>query len=194
MRLNLQNAAYRCVETVFEHGEYTVRGSIMDIFPMGSDLPYRVDLFDNEIDALRAFDPETQRSISQVEKIALLPAKEFPLTDDAIHHFQNEWYRRFQNDAKKCPIYRDISEGIAPPGVEYYLSLFFQETSTLFSYLPKDTRVFCEDVEEQIDKYWSEAETRYESLRYDIQRPILPPQDILIKKSINPILIWLKTK
>ena len=95
------------------------------LFPIGSDLPNRIDLFDDEIDSLRTFDPETQRSIDQVENIALLPAREFPLTDDAIRHFQNEWYRRFQSEARGCPLYRDVSQAIAPAGIEYYMPLFF---------------------------------------------------------------------
>ena len=146
MRRNLQNAAYRSVDTVFEHGEYAVRGAIMDIFPMGSNLPYRIDLFDNEIDSLRTFDPETQRSINHVKEIVLLPAREFPLTDDAIRHFKNEWYRRFESKARECPLYRDVSKAIAPSGVEYYLPLFFEEMATLFDYLPENTRIFSEDI------------------------------------------------
>jgi len=182
MRRKLQGAAYRSVATVFEHGEYAVRGAIMDIFPMGSRMPFRIDLFDDEIDSLRVFDPETQRSIQQVDEISLLPAREFPLDDDAIRHFQNDWYIRFQSEARECPIYRDVSSGIAPAGIEYYLALFFPEMATLFDYLPDDTRIFCDDIEAPIDEYWTEAETRYESLRYDIQRPILPPSDIILRK------------
>ena len=182
MRRKLQGAAYRSVETVFEHGEYAVRGAIMDIFPMGSNMPYRIDLFDDEIDSLRTFDPETQRSIEQVDDISLLPAREFPLTDDAIRHFKNEWYQKFHSDARDCPLYRDVAHGIAPAGVEYYLPLFFSEMATLFDYLPDSTHVFCADFEANIDQYWLEAEQRYESLRYDIQRPILAPKDIILAR------------
>ena len=182
MRRKLQEAAYLSVETVIEHGEYAVRGSIMDIFPMGSAIPYRIDLFDDEIDSLRTFDPETQRSIQQVEQIALLPAREFPLDDRTIKHFQNNWYMRFDSEGRNCPIYRDVSSGIAPAGIEYYLPLFFTEMATLFDYLPDDTRIFCADIESRIDEYWVEAEARYESLRYDRERPILPPTDLLLKK------------
>lgn len=180
MRRKLQGAAYRCVETVYEHGEYAVRGAIMDIFPMGSDLPYRIDLFDDEIDTLRTFDPENQRSIDQVENINLLPAREFPLTDTAIKHFQNQWFLKFHADARNCPIYRDVSQGISPAGIEYYLPLFFEELASLFDYLPEETLVFCDDIEAGLESYWQETNSRYENLRHDIQRPILPPRDILM--------------
>ncbi len=183
MRRQLQGAAYRSVETVFEHGEYAVRGSIMDIFPMGSNVPFRVDLFDDEVDTLRTFDPETQRSIDQVESINLLPAREFPLTDAAIKHFQNEWFLRFQSDARECPIYRDVSTGLSPAGIEYYLPLFFQELETLFDYLPRDTLVFCDEIEANLDLFRAEAENRYESLRYDILKPILAPKELLLSTS-----------
>ncbi|MGV0034662.1 MAG: transcription-repair coupling factor, partial [Candidatus Azotimanducaceae bacterium WSBS_2022_MAG_OTU7] len=126
MRRRLQGAAYRSVETVFEHGEYAVRGAIMDIFPMGSDFPYRIDLLDDEVDTLRTFDPETQRSLEQVDEISLLPAREFPLNDDAINQFKDQWFLRFQGDPRSCPVYRDVSQGLSPAGIEYYLPLFFE--------------------------------------------------------------------
>ncbi|MBL6690991.1 MAG: transcription-repair coupling factor [Pseudomonadales bacterium] len=181
MRRQLQGAAYRSVETVYDHGEYAVRGAIMDIYPMGSEFPLRIDLFDDEIDSLRSFDPETQRSLEQITEISLLPAREFPLTETAINDFQNHWFQKFQGDARECPLYRDVSQGISPPGIEYYLPLFFEELSTLFDYLPEDTLVFCHDIEDKLQKHWREAEDRYESLRYDIEKPILPPQDIILK-------------
>lgn len=180
MRRRLQGAAYRAVETVFEHGEYAVRGAIMDIFPMGSEHPYRIDLFDDEIDSLRTFDPETQRSIDQVDNISLLPAREFPLTDDAIKLFKNQWFQTFHSDARECPIYRDVSQGLSPAGIEYYLPLFFDKVDTLFDYLPPDTLIFCDDIEEKLRSHWQETKDRYENLRYDIQKPILPPEEIIL--------------
>jgi transcription-repair coupling factor (superfamily II helicase) len=180
MRRRLQGAAYRCVETVFEHGEYAVRGAIMDIFPMGSEQPYRIDLFDDEVDTLRTFDPETQRSIDQVESISLLPAREFPLTAEAINQFKNAWFLKFHGDARDCPIYRDVAQGLSPAGVEYYLPLFFEKPETLFDYLPSDTLVFCDDIEAGLDAFWKEANDRFENLRYDIQKPILPPRELLM--------------
>lgn len=180
MRRRLQGAAYRSVETVIEHGEYAVRGAIMDIFPMGSNFPYRIDLFDDEIDTLRTFDPETQRSLEQVDEISLLPAREFPLNDDAINQFKDQWFLRFQGDPRSCPVYRDVSQGLSPAGIEYYLPLFFEGMESLFDYLPDDTLVFCDDIEPKLEAYWQETEDRYENLRYDIQKPILPPRDILM--------------
>lgn len=180
MRRRLQGAAYRSVETVYEHGEYAVRGAIMDIFPMGSDFPYRIDLFDDEIDTLRTFDPETQRSVEQVDEISLLPAREFPLNSDAINQFKDQWFLRFQGDPRSCPVYRDVSQGLSPAGIEYYLPLFFEGLESLFDYLPNDTLVFCDDIEPKLEAYWQETKDRYENLRYDIQKPILPPRDILM--------------
>ena len=180
MRRRLQSAAYRSVETVYEHGEYAVRGAIMDIFPMGSDFPYRVDLFDDEIDTLRTFDPETQRSLEQVDQVSLLPAREFPLNSDAINQFKDQWFLRFQGDPRSCPVYRDVAQGLSPAGIEYYLPLFFEGLESLFDYLPENTLVFCDDIEPKLQAYWQETEDRYENLRHDIQKPILPPRDILI--------------
>ncbi len=161
MRRRLQGAAYRSVETVYEHGEYAVRGAIMDIFPMGSDFPYRIDLFDDEIDTLRTFDPETQRSVEQVDEISLLPAREFPLNSDAINQFKDQWFLRFQGDPRSCPVYRDVSQSLSPAGIEYYLPLFFEGLESLFDYLPDDTLVFCDDIEPKLAAYWQETEDRY---------------------------------
>ncbi|MGI9323416.1 MAG: transcription-repair coupling factor, partial [Pseudomonadales bacterium] len=180
MRHQLQGAAYNAVATVLEHGEYAVRGSIMDIYPMGSPLPFRIDLFDDEIETIRTFDPETQRSIVQVDGIDLLPAREFPLTEEAIKRFQDQWFLRFQGDAQDCPIYRDVSSGLSPAGIEYYLPLFFDGLGTLFDYLPDKTLVFCEDMQAQLDNFLAEADERYESLRHDVQRPILAPKELLL--------------
>ena len=180
MRRQLQGAAYRAVETVYDHGEYAVRGAIMDIYPMGSEYPLRIDLFDDEIDSLRTFDPETQRSIEQIDEISLLPAREFSLTGNAIREFQNRWFLKFPGDARECPLYRDVSQGISPAGIEYYLPLFFETLSTLFDYLPEETLVFCDNIESKLREHWREAEDRYENLRYDIRRPILPPGDIIL--------------
>ncbi|MFN3238361.1 MAG: transcription-repair coupling factor [Pseudomonadales bacterium] len=179
MRSRLTNAAYRCVDTVFEHGEFAVRGSIMDIFPMGVNHPFRLDLFDDEIESIRVFDPESQRSIEHVDSIRLLSAREFPLDDAAINEFQDRWHQRFQVDVRDCSIYQDVSSGLSPPGVEYYLPLFFDQLETLFDYLPGDILVFTTQIEEAVRETWQTAESRYESLRYDIQRPILPPGDFL---------------
>ena len=180
MRRQLESAAYRCVETVYEHGEFAVRGAIMDVFPMGSDHPFRLDLFDDEIESLRTFDPETQLSVNKVNSVRLLPAREYPLTTAAINRFQDAWHLKFHSDARRCPIYQDISQGLSPPGVEYYLPLFFESSATLFDYLPERALVISEDIDATLRHHWREAESRFESLRYDIEKPILPPEDILL--------------
>ena len=181
MRRKLASSAYRCVDTVYEHGEFAVRGSIMDIFPMGSSLPYRLDLFDDEIETLRTFDPESQISIQQVKSINLLPAREFPLTDSAMELFKDQWAQRFNINPRHCPFYQDVIRGLSPAGIEYYLPLFFDELESLFDYLPEDTLVFTEgNIEATLNQYWQAAADRYENLAYNIQRPILPPGSILL--------------
>ena len=179
MRGRLQANAYRCVEMVSEHGDFAVRGSIMDIFPMGSNLPYRIDLFDNEIESLRTFDPESQISIDRVEEVRLLPAREFPLSDEAINRFQDSWHQCFESDPRKCPLYQDVSQGLSPAGIEYYLPLFYDQLESMFDYLPQELLIFTGDIEATLRQYWETACNRYENLRYDIQKPILPPNEIL---------------
>lgn len=180
MRRNLEASAYRCVETVMEHGEFAVRGSIMDVFPMGSELPYRLDLFDNEIESLRTFDPETQMSVETVDNIRLLPAREFPLTDAAINRFKDNWHQHFQSDPRNCPVYQDVSQGLSPAGIEYYQPLFFEAMDTLFDYLPETALVFVARIDDTLRRFWQDATQRYESLRFDVQRPILAPDELLL--------------
>ena len=181
MRLRLEAAGYRCVETVYEHGEFAVRGALIDLFPMGSDLPYRIDLFDDEIETLRTFDPETQRSIDKVESVRLLPAREFPLQKEAVTGFRARFRERFDVDFRRCPIYQDLSSGITPAGIEYYLPLFFDETATLFDYLPERTQVFSlPGIEQAAEQFWSDVRNRYEDRRYDPERPLLPPTELFL--------------
>ncbi|WP_445940807.1 transcription-repair coupling factor [Pseudomonas sp.] len=181
MRSNLEAAGYRCVDTVYEHGEFAVRGALIDLFPMGSSLPYRIDLFDDEIETLRTFDPESQRSIDKAESIKLLPAREFPLEKKAVTDFRGRFRERFDVDFRRCPIYQDLSTGITPAGIEYYLPLFFEETATLFDYLPTDTQVFSlPGIEKAAEQFWVDARSRYEDRRVDPERPLLPPADIFL--------------
>ncbi len=181
MRGNLEAAGYRCVDTVYEHGEFAVRGALIDLFPMGSKLPYRIDLFDDEIETLRTFDPENQRSIDKVESIKLLPAREFPLEKKAVTDFRGRFRERFDVDFRRCPIYQDLTTGITPAGIEYYLPLFFEETATLFDYLPADTQVFSlPGIEKAAEQFWVDARGRYEERRVDPERPLLPPADIFL--------------
>ena len=177
----LEAAGYRRVETVLEHGEYAVRGALMDLFPMGSAEPYRIDLFDDEIETLRTFDPESQRSLEKVESIRLLPAREFPLDAAAIRAFKDRWHQAFAGDPHACPLYQDISRGNAAPGIEYYLPLFFDALSALTSYLPEDTvALLSGDPAAGARTFRDEVEERYENLRYDRERPLLPPEALFL--------------
>ncbi|MCQ4317546.1 transcription-repair coupling factor [Stutzerimonas zhaodongensis] len=181
MRTRLEAAGYRCVDTVYEHGEFAVRGALIDLFPMGSALPYRIDLFDDEIETLRTFDPENQRSIDKVESIRLLPAREFPLKKESVTGFRARFRERFDVDFRRCPVYQDLSTGITPAGIEYYLPLFFDETSTLFDYLPEDTQVFSlPGIEQAAEHFWKDVRNRYEERRVDPERPLLPPAELFM--------------
>ncbi|AOY87260.1 transcription-repair coupling factor [Marinobacter salinus] len=182
-RMQLESAGYRHSENVYEHGEYAVRGAILDIFPMGSNLPYRIDLFDNEIETLRTFDPETQRSIDRIERIELLPAYEFPWHKEARSGFRSRWFEQFPNADKDIPIYQDVTHSITPPGIEYYLPLFFDETATLFDYLPGATHVFtAAGLNDAVSLFDTETRTRYEDRRHDRLRPILPPTRLFLQQ------------
>lgn len=181
MRLRLEAAGYRCVDTVYEHGEFAVRGALIDLFPMGSTLPYRIDLFDDEIETLRTFDPENQRSIEKVDSVRLLPAREFPVKKESVTGFRARFRERFDVDFRRCPIYQDLSTGITPAGIEYYLPLFFDETSTLFDYLPEDTQVFSlPGIEQAAEQFWKDVRNRFEERRVDPERPLLPPTDLFV--------------
>ncbi|WP_346839898.1 transcription-repair coupling factor [Microbulbifer sp. SAOS-129_SWC] len=178
----LEQAGYHCVDTVYEHGEFAVRGALMDIFPMGSPLPYRIDLFDDEIESLRTFDPETQRTVDKVARIELLPAREFPLHKAAQAEFLQNWHEQFDSDPSLVPLYQDINAGIAPAGIEYYLPLFFRgHCASLFDYLPDRSIAFLHgDIQPALENFWREVGNRYESRRGDLTRPLLPPRQILL--------------
>ena len=168
---------YRAVETVFEHGEFAVRGALLDVFPMGSDAPYRIDLLDDEVETLRTFDPETQRTVDRVEQIKLMPAREFPIGGDATHRFQMAWFENFDGDADLCPAFTEISAGRVPGGAEYYLPLFFERCGTVFDYLPANAALMMlGDHHSAAQRYWSEITGRFEEYGIDSRRPLLPPQ------------------
>ena len=177
-RSDLQNNGYRVVSQVSEHGELAIRGSLLDIYPMGSEHPYRIDLFGDEIDSIRVFDPETQRSLNKVECIRVLPAREVAMTDDYVARFRKNWRSRFEGNPNNSPVYRDVSDGNAPAGIEYYLPLFYEETYSLFDYLHEHTLVIeDEEVKTVADNFWTDVEERYEQRRHDLERPILSPRD-----------------
>jgi transcription-repair coupling factor (superfamily II helicase) len=181
-RRHLEEAGYRYVETVAERGEFAIRGSLVDVFPMGSPSPYRIDLFDDVVESLRTFDPDTQRTVEQMHAVEILPAKEFPLTADAITRFRNRWHTTFDVDVRRCPIYQDVSQGMAPSGIEYYLPLFFESLATVFDYLPDDClAVIPEATNDAIAAFRTDLQSRYESLRHDIERPILDPDALYLR-------------
>lgn len=182
MRMLLDQAGYRYVSEVRERGEFTVRGSLVDLFPMGSALPYRIDLFDEEVDSIRTFDPETQRTLDRIERIELLPAHEFPTTEEAITRFRQAYRAAFEGDPNRSLIYREVSAGNLPNGIEYYLPLFFEQTATLFDYLPAGTLALrLGDLSQAGAAMWQQIETRYEQRRYDIERPLLPPERLFLR-------------
>ena len=176
MRERLERAGYRRVAEVMEHGEFAVRGAIMDLYAMGSERPVRIDLFDDEIDSLRLFDPETQRSEDRIERLELLPAREFPTGEEGIRRFRQGFRAEFEGDPNASVVYREVSEGRMPNGIEYYLPLFFEETATLFDYLPAGVVAFrVGDVDDQLDDDWAQINHRYEQRRHDRERPLLAP-------------------
>jgi transcription-repair coupling factor (superfamily II helicase) len=178
----LIDAGYYSVSQVMSPGEYAVRGGIIDVFPSGTKQPFRIDLFDTEIENIKLFDPETQRSTDSVDQIRLLPAKEFPLDQAGIDCFRSQFRKTFEGDPQSTVIYPEVSKGIAPAGSEYYLPLFFNETATLFDYLPENTIFVFEDgAYEKLEEFYTDAKERYENLRHDIQWPILSPESLFIQ-------------
>jgi len=178
-RGRLAAAGYAQVGQVMSHGEFAIRGSIVDLFPMGSNRPYRLDLFDDEIESIRVFDPDTQRSEDNLERVRMLPAREFPTTPEAVKGFRQRWRARFEGDPMRCPVYRFVSEGVAPAGIEYWLPLFFPSTSTLFGHLPRHTTVVdTADTPTAAAAIWEDIGQRYEERRHDIERPLLPPTEL----------------
>ncbi|MEM0955488.1 MAG: transcription-repair coupling factor [Pseudomonadota bacterium] len=180
-RNNLLRTGYRSVDTVYEHGEFAQRGALLDVFPMGAKVPFRIDLLDDEVETLRTFDPETQRTVQKVNAIKLLPAREFALNREAIHRFQQNWYAAFEVDHDACPMYTEISAGRAPGGCEYYLPLFFERAESLLDYLPADcTVVAIGNHFESAGLFWAEVQDRYAEYGIDPRRPLLPPQNAFI--------------
>ncbi len=180
-RLDLEAAGYTCVDTVLTHGEYALRGSLLDIFPMGSSEPYRIDLFDDEIDTIRTFDPDSQRSLESIDSIKLLPAHEFPLDKEARDRFRSAYRDTFDVDYRACPMYTDIGQGIASPGSEYFLDLFFEQPETLFDHLPRKTLMVTDSgIQQSLQQFLQEVESRYENHRVNPERPLLPPSRVFM--------------
>jgi len=163
-------------------GEFSVRGGLVDLFPMGSVLPYRIDLFDAEIETIRTFDIDTQRSLYPVPEIRLLPAREFPLDEAGIAKFRSQFREQFEGDPQRAKIYKDVSKGTASGGIEWYLPLFFDQTATIFDYLPKQA-VLCLHgaLDKAAQSFWFDASSRYRLMAHDPEKPILPTESVLIK-------------
>ncbi len=180
-RQQLISSGYEHVSTVLEHGEFAVRGSLIDLYPMGSTLPYRIEMFDNDIESIRTFDPESQRTIEIVTQLRLLPAREFPLDDDGAKQFRQAYRALFSGDPQVSVIYNEVSNRRAPAGIEYYLPLFFEQTQTLFEYLPSNTIIINEhNILSQAATFSEETQQRYESSRHDIERPVLSPEQLFL--------------
>ena len=180
-RRRLVAAGYNARSQVEEHGDFAIRGSIIDVFPMGFEHPFRIDLFDDEIDSLRLFDVETQRSLDPIDRLELLPARELPLNEEGIAHFRRAWRLEFEGRPQLCSVFQDVSEGLVPAGIEYYLPLFFDQLDTLFDYLPVGSLIAVDEgVEEAAEKFSASISDRYESLRHDCERPIVHPQRMFL--------------
>jgi len=181
LRSQLENAGYSCVDNVYEHGEFALRGAIFDIFPMGEDMPFRIELFDDEVETLRTFDPDTQRTADKIDQIRVLPAKEYPLHKEGQRHFRQNWYEFFETDSKLSSLYTDVSQGIAPAGIEYYLPLFFGELNNLFDFLPESSLIIHDgDIETAAKQFRDDVQLRFEDRRHDIRRPLVAPKHLFL--------------
>ena len=180
-RTRLEQAGYRAVAQVGDPGEFAVRGSLLDLYPMGSLLPYRIELLDNEVDTLRTFDPESQRTIEKIERIELLPAREFPLSDDAVKGFRSRFRSRFPIDLKRVAVYQDLKEGTTPNGIENYLPLFFESTESLFDYVGTSAEfVLLPDVDTAMKNFLKQVAERFAQRAGDLERPLLEPTELYL--------------
>ena len=185
LRARLAQAGYHAVNQVLSPGEFAVRGGLIDLFPMGGEqkaaLPYRIDLFDDEIESIRTFDPDTQRTLYKVAEIRLLPAREVPLDEAGVTHFRQSFRERFEGDPSKSQVYKDVSNRFAPGGVEYYLPLFFDGTATLFDYLAEDTvLVLHGDLQAAVENFWRDTQSRHRLMQGDRNRPLLAPEELFL--------------
>jgi len=182
LKAQLTLAGYTHVSQVVSPGEYAVRGGLIDLFPMGSAVPYRVDLFGDEVDSIRTFDPDSQRSLYPVPEVRLLPGREFPMDEDARTRFRSRWREKMEGDPTKVRLYKDIGTGLATAGIEYYLPLFFDATATIFDYLGDNATIALHgQIDESLKKFWTDTRERHRFLQHDRERPILPPEDLFLK-------------
>ncbi len=181
LKAQLTLASYEHVSQVMRPGEYCIRGGLVDLFPMGSPLPYRIDLFDEQVESIRAFDPDTQRSLYPVPEVRLLPGREFPFDQAARTTFRQRWRDTFEGDPSRATVYKDISAGVPAAGIEYYLPLFFEETATIFDYLPTGTQLaLIGDLDAAIKHFVGDAKQRYAFLSHHPERPILAPDQLFL--------------
>lgn len=177
----LEAAGYRNVPQVLDPGDFAIRGGLLDVYPMGAEAPLRIELLDDAIDSIRAFDPETQRSLEKTEAVKMLPGREVPLDDLAVQRALDALRERFDVDTRRSSLYQDLKSGIAPAGVEYYLPLFFEQTATLFDYLDGSAMpLIAEGAHEAAEAFWAQTGNRYEQRRHDIERPLLPPDELYL--------------
>ncbi|MCP4635386.1 MAG: transcription-repair coupling factor [Methyloversatilis sp.] len=183
LRLQLTLAGYSAVTQVVAPGEYSVRGGLVDLYPTGSALPYRIDLFDDEVESIRTFDVDTQRTVFPTKEIRLLPAREFPMDDKARAAFRSRFRETFEGDPTKSTIYKDVSNGVPSAGIEYYIPLFFERTDTLFDYLPANAVVALDfEVNDAIADFWRDTKSRHDLMKGERARPILPPSDLFLSE------------
>ncbi len=181
LRAQLTLAGYQHVTQVVSPGEYAVRGGLIDLFPMGAAMPFRVDLWDQEIDSIRTFDPDSQRSLYPVPEVRMLPGREFPMDESAQQKFRQRWRELLEGDPTRSRIYKDMGQGVASAGIEYYLPLFFDETATVFDYLgDAPTLVLHGDLEQAMSAFWQDAQDRHRLAQGDPERPVLPPQHLFL--------------
>ncbi len=181
LREKLALYGYRAVSQVEEHGEFATRGSILDLYPMGSKTPFRVEFFDDEVESIRSFDVDNQCSLEKIRGISLLPAQEFPLDEPGIKKFRQNFRERFDIDPNSCPVYSDVSQGLSSPGVEYYLPLFFDHLVSLFDYLPASSHfLFDQSAFESSELFHQQVAERYESRRHNLERPLLAPEELYL--------------
>ena len=181
LKAQLTLAGYSHVSSVVSPGEYAVRGGLIDLFPMGSAVPYRVDLFGDEIDSIRTFDPDSQRSLYPVPEVRLLPGREFPLDDKARTTFRSRWREKLEGDPTKSRIYKDLGAGIATAGIEYFLPLFFEQTATIFDYFANAPLVLHGEIDAALGRFWADTRERHRFLQHDPERPILAPEEIFLR-------------
>ncbi|MFN4237786.1 MAG: transcription-repair coupling factor [Vogesella sp.] len=182
LRADMVTAGYQHVSQVVAPGEFSLRGGLVDLFPMGSALPYRIDLFDDEIDSLKTFDPDTQRTLYPVPEIRLLPAREYPTDEDGVTAFRQHYREKMEGDPSKSRIYKDVSNNLWPAGIEYYLPLFFDSTATLFDYLGDNARLIVHGgVMAAAEEFWRDAHSRYQMAGGNPERPVLPPVELFLR-------------